>query len=184
MVPVEPLLGVVLLMIGFVFFGNGMTLLGKAGLKEVGVLNLAVGIFISIAAWELHTLGLTFATVLILVFTLIYFMVAGIFILGYDARVLGWFCLFAFVIFLWYGVHLFKLAGGITGVGLFGVFCWFWALLTILAWLALALGRPLTPVVGWLFVVEAFVTLLIPGMLLLTDKWHPLEGVFSGGGGF
>ncbi|MGI9534644.1 MAG: AmiS/UreI family transporter, partial [Thermodesulfobacteriota bacterium] len=39
MVPVEGLLGYVLLLVGFVFFANGMTLLGKTGAKEVGVLN-------------------------------------------------------------------------------------------------------------------------------------------------
>ncbi|NIT14097.1 MAG: hypothetical protein GTN99_07640, partial [Candidatus Dadabacteria bacterium] len=54
MVPIEALLGLVLLLVGFVFFGNGMTLLGKTGAKEIGVLNLGVGIIISIAAWQLH----------------------------------------------------------------------------------------------------------------------------------
>ena len=45
MVPIEALLGYVLLLVGFVFWANGFTLLGKTGAKEVGVLNLAVGIF-------------------------------------------------------------------------------------------------------------------------------------------
>jgi len=52
MVPVEALLGYVLLLVGFVFFGNGATLLGKTGAKEIGVLNLAVGVLIAIAAWN------------------------------------------------------------------------------------------------------------------------------------
>ena len=56
MLPVEHLLGYVLLLVGFVFFCNGMTLLGKTGAKEVGVLNLAVGVMIALAAWKLHTL--------------------------------------------------------------------------------------------------------------------------------
>ena len=89
MVPVEALLGYVLLLVGFVFFCNGMTVLGKTGAKEVGVLNLAVAILILLAAWQLHGLGLTAATALISVFALIYFMVAGIFIHGYDAKGLG-----------------------------------------------------------------------------------------------
>lgn len=175
-VAMELLLGYVLLMVGFVFFGNGMTLLGKTGAKEIGVLNLAVAVFISIAAWKLHTLGLTAATGLVCVFALIYFMVGGIFCLGYDAKGLGWYCLFAFVVFLWYGLHFFKLAGGPTGVGMFGVFCWAWALLVLLAWLALSLGKPLAPAVAWLFLIESILTLLIPGMLILTGKWHPLGG--------
>ena len=100
---VDLLLGYVLLMVGFVFFCNGMTVLGKTGAKEVGVLNLVVGILILIAAWQLHELGQTGATALISVFALIYFMVAGIFINGYDAKGLGWFCLFGTIVFIWYG---------------------------------------------------------------------------------
>ncbi len=174
MVPVEALLGLVLLMVGFVFWGNGLTLLGKTGAKEIGILNLAVGVIISIAAWVLHGLGLTAATALISMFALIYFMVAAIFCLGYDAKGLGWYCLFATIAFLWYAYFFF----GMGAAGLwFGVFCAAWALLVFLAWLALALGKPLAPAVAYLFIIEAFLTLLIPGMLLLTDKWNPFGGV-------
>jgi hypothetical protein len=176
MVPVEALLGYVLLLVGFVFFGNGMTLLGKTGAKEIGVLNLAVGVLIAIAAWQLHGLGLTAATALISVFAIIYFMVAGIFCLGYDAKGLGWYCLFATIVFIWYAIHFFKL--GPAGMW-FGVFCAAWALLVFIAFLALALGRPLAAAVAYLFLIESFLTLLIPGMLLLTDKWNPFGGVPS-----
>ncbi|HEX3037192.1 MAG TPA: AmiS/UreI family transporter [Thermodesulfobacteriota bacterium] len=173
MVPVEALLGLVLLMVGFVFWCNGMTLLGKTGAKEVGVLNLAVGIIISIAAWKLHSLQLTSATALVSIFALIYFMVAGIFILGYDAKGLGWFCLFACVAFIWYAYFFFGL--GAAGMW-FGIFCLAWALLVLLAFVALSLGKPIATTVAWLFLIEAILTLLIPGMLLLTDKWNPLGG--------
>jgi len=173
MVPVEALLGLVLLMVGFVFWCNGMTLLGKTGAKEVGVLNLAVGIIISIAAWKLHTLGLTSATALVSVFALIYFMVAGIFCLGYDAKGLGWYCLFACIAFIWYAWFFFGL--GPAGMW-FGIFCLAWALLVLLAFVALSLGKPIATTVAWLFLIEAILTLLIPGMLLLTDKWNPLGG--------
>jgi hypothetical protein len=164
-------------MVGFVFFGNGMTLLGKTGAKEIGVLNLAVAVMISIAAWKLHTLGLTAATALILVFALIYYMVAGIFIQGYDAKGLGWYCLFAFIVFLWYAYHFIVTLAAVPGLKWFGIFCLAWALLVILAFLALSLGKPIATTVGWLFVIESILTLLIPGMLLLTEKWNPLGGV-------
>ncbi len=180
MVPVEALFGYVLLLVGFVFFGNGLTLLGKTGAKEIGVLNLAVGILISIAAWKLHTLGLTAGAALISAFALVYFMVAAIFCLGYDAKGLGWYCLFGTVAFLWYAYHFFALAAAVPAIGgvkWFGVFCAAWALLLILAFFALALGKPLATTVAYLFIIEAFLTLLIPGMLLLTDKWNPLGGV-------
>jgi hypothetical protein len=177
MVPVEALLGYVLLMVGFVFFGNGVTLLGKTGAKEIGVLNLGVGIFIALAAWKLHTLGLTAATALVCVFALIYFMVAGIFCLGYDAKGLGWYCLFACVVFIWYAYHFAITLSAVPGLRWFALFCLAWALLVLLAFLALSLGKPLATTVGWLFIVEAILTLLIPGMLLLTEKWNPLGGV-------
>ena len=172
MVPVEALLGLVLLLVGFVFFGNGMTLLGKTGAKEIGVLNLGVGIIISIAAWQLHGLGLTAATALISVFALIYFMVAGIFVHGHDGKGLGWFCLFATVVFLWYASHF-------SGLGLTYIagFCVAWAVLVFFAWTALALGKGTATLVAYLFLIESIVTLLVPGMLLLTEKWNPLGGV-------
>lgn len=172
MVPIEYLLGMVLLLVGFVFWGNGMTLLGKTGAKEVGVLNLAVGIIITMAAWKLHELGLTAATALICVFALIYFMAYGIFVHGMDGKGLGWFCLFGTVVFLWYGYHFYSI-----GLPYFAFFNWAWALLVLLAFFALALGKAVASTVAYLFLIESIITLLIPGMLLLTDKWNPLGGV-------
>lgn len=175
MVPVELLLGLVLLMVGFVFWCNGWTLLGKTGAKEVGVLNLAVGVIISIAAWQLHGLGMTFATALISMFALIYFMVAGIFIFGHDGKGLGWFCLFGTAAFLWYAYAFF----GMGDAGFwFGVFCVSWAILVLVVFFAFALGKAgAAPVAAYLFLIESILTLLIPGMLLLTDKWNPFGGV-------
>ncbi len=178
---IDMLLGYVLLLVGFVFFCNGMTVLGKTGAKEVGVLNLAVGILILIAAWKLHTLELTAATALVSVFALIYFMVAGIFINGYDAKGLGWYCLFATIVFIWYGYHFFTLEAAIPGMMYYAIFCWAWALLVFLVFLVFSLGKALGPAVGWLFLIEAFLTLLIPGMLLLTGKWGPIAALSAGG---
>ncbi|GJM17040.1 MAG: putative transporter protein AmiS [Thermodesulfobacteriota bacterium] len=178
MVGIEAMLGYVLLLVGFVFFCNGMTVLGKTGAKEVGVLNFAVGVLILIAAWELNTLGLPAATALVSVFALIYFMVAGIFIHGYDAKGLGWYCLFATIVFVWYGLHFYSLVAlGLPDMMYFAIFCWAWALLVFLAFLVFSLGKAVAPAVAWLFLIEAFLTLLIPGMMLLTDKWNPLGGV-------
>ncbi len=173
MVPVEGLLGYVLLLVGFVFFANGMTLLGKTGAKEVGVLNLAVAVLILIAAWKLHDLGLTAATALVSVFALIYIMVYAIFVHGHDAKGLGWYCLFAFIVFVWYGYHFYAM--GPAGLW-FGVFCWAWAILVLLCFFAFAQGKNIGTTVAYLFILEAFVTLLIPGMLLLTEKWNPFGG--------
>lgn len=172
MVPIEALLGYVLLLVGFVFFANGMTLLGKTGAKEVGVLNLAVAILIAIAAWKLHDLGLTAATALICVFALIYVLVYAVFVHGHDAKGLGVYCLFATIAFVWYGLHFYGL-----GLMEFALFNWAWAVLTLLCYLAFSQGKELSKPIAWLFILEAFATLLVPGMLLLTEKWNPLGGV-------
>ncbi len=172
MVPIEALLGYVLLLVGFVFFANGMTLLGKTGAKEVGVLNLGVGVLIAIAAWKLHTLGLTAATALVSVFALIYLLVYAVFVHGHDAKGLGVFCLFATVVFIWYGAHFQSL-----GLAYFAYFCWAWALLVLLCFFAFSQGKDLSKPIAYLFIAESIVTLLIPGMLLLTEKWNPLGGV-------
>jgi len=177
---IDMLLGYVLLLVGFVFFCNGMTVLGKTGAKEVGVLNFAVAVLILIAAWQLHNEGLTAATALVSVFALIYFMVAGIFIHGYDAKGLGWYCLFATIVFIWYGYHFYGLEAVIPGMMYYALFCWAWALLVFLAFLVFSLGKAIAPAVAWLFIIEAFLTLLIPGMLLLTGKWGPLTALSAG----
>ncbi len=171
---VEQLFGFVLLLVGFVFFANGMTLLGKTGAKEVGVLNLGVGILITVAAWKIHAISgaLAYATALICVFALIYLLVYAVFVHGHDAKGLGWYCLFATVVFVWY-------ANFFVGEGLmmFALFCGAWALLTLLCFFAFAQGKNLGTSIGYLFVLESIVTLLIPGMMLLTETWHPLGGV-------
>ena len=171
---VDLLLGYVLLLVGFVFFCNGMTVLGKTGAKEVGVLNLAVAVLILISAWQLHGQGQTAATALISVFALIYIMAAGIFIHGYDAKGLGWFCLFGTVVFIWYGYYFYGLEAVIPGFKYYAIFCWAWALLTLLCWLVFAMGKALAPAVAWLFIIESILTLLIPSMLILTGKWTPV----------
>ena len=51
------MLGYVLVLVGFVFFANGMTLLGKTGGKEVGMLNGGVAVLILIAAFTGAGLG-------------------------------------------------------------------------------------------------------------------------------
>ena len=48
-----------------------------------------------------------------------------------------------------------------------GMFNIAWAVLTLVAFLVLAQGKALGTLLGYLFVAEAFVTLLIPGMNLL-----------------
>ena len=158
------MLGYVLVLVGFVFFCNGMTVLGKTGGKEVGMLNGAVAVLILIAAFTGAGLGPEGAasTTLVSVFALIYVIAFGVFTLGHDAKGLGWYCLFATIVFLWYGQYF--LGVGAMELGMFNIA---WAVLTLVAFLVLAQGKNLGTLLGYLFVAEAFVTLLIPGMNFL-----------------
>jgi hypothetical protein len=47
-------------------------------------------------------------------------------------------------------------------------------LLVFLAFLVFSLGKAIGPAVAWLFIIESFLTLMIPGMALLTQKWSPV----------
>ena len=58
-----------------------------------------------------------------------------------------------------------------------GLFCAAWGLLVLFVWLAFALEKGVVTTVAYLFLIESVITLLIPGMLLLTEKWHPFGGV-------
>ena len=174
------LLGLILLVMAFTFFVNGMSFLGKIGSKFAGFLNLLAAIFVLLPALQLYFFDVTIFLVLIVAFSLLFLMFAGIEFQLYVAEGLGWYCLFAFIVFIWYGYHFFSLTQAvpaIAGVKWFGVFCLAWALLVIIAFLALSMGKPIATTVGWLFIIEAILTLLIPGMILLTDKWNPLGGV-------
>ena len=75
--------------------------------------------------------------------------------------------------FLW-------LEAAIPGMMYYALFCWAWALLVFLAFLVFSLGKAVAPAVAWLFLIEAFLTLLIPGMLLLTGKWGPITALSAG----
>jgi len=147
-----------------------MTVLGKTGAKEVGMLNGAVAVLILIAAFTGAGLGPEGAasTTLISVFALIYVIAFGVFTLGHDGKGLGWYCLFATIVFLWYAQYF--LGVGAMELGMFNIA---WAVLTLVAFMVLAQGKAgLGTLLGYLFVAEAFVTLLIPGMNLL------LKGTF------
>jgi hypothetical protein len=163
------MLGYVLVLVGFVFFANGMTLLGKTGGKEVGMLNGGVAVLILIAAFTGAGLGPEGAasTTLISVFALIYVIAFGVFTLGHDGKGLGWYCLFATIVFLWYASYF--MGVGAMELGMFNIA---WGALTLVAFLVLAQGKALGTLLAYMFIAEAFVTLLIPGMNLL------LKGTF------
>ena len=177
---IELLLGIIHLVVGFNFFCIAWALLGKSGTKDVGILNLVVGIFVALSAWWIHSLGLTAATALCLVFAMIYFMVFGVFVFGYDSRGLGWFCLFATIVFIWYAYHFATLGPVAPQLYWYTFFNLAWAVLTFVLWLALSLGKPLAKLAAYILIIESFITTLIPAMLFLTEKWNPLAPFIAG----
>ena len=130
-----------------------MTVLGKTGGKEVGMLNGAVAVLILIAAFTGAGLGPEGAasTTLVSVFALIYVIAFGVFTLGHDGKGLGWYCLFATIVFLWYGQYF--LGVGAMELGMFNIA---WAVLTLVAFLVLAQGKNLGTLLGYLFYSRKF----------------------------
>ena len=85
------------------------------------MLNGAVAVLILIAAFTGAGLGPEGAasTTLVSVFALIYVIAFGVFTLGHDGKGLGWYCLFATIVFLWYGQYF--LGVGAMELGMFNI---------------------------------------------------------------
>jgi len=171
------LFALIFLPMGLIFFLNGIVLLRSIGQKSVGIINAVVAVLVLFPALILYWSGFTVILVLIVPFSILYFMFSGVFIYGYDAKGLGWYCLFATVVFIWYGYHFYILEAVSPGFMYYGIFYWAWALLVFLAFLVFSLGKALGPAVAWLLIIESILTLIIPGLLLLIGKWDPIDGL-------
>lgn len=164
-----------LLYVGAVLFINGLMLLGVIPGRSAGILNFFVGgmqvIFptliilqangdqaIIYGAAGLYLFGFTYLYVGILQFT------------GISGEGLGWFSLFVSVCAAVIGVLNF------TEVGqdpVFGAIWLIWAVLWLLFFLVLGLGKTsLTRTTGWFTVFISHITGTIPAFLLLLGRYE------------
>lgn len=162
-----------LLYVGAVLFLNGVMLLGRVDLRAAAVFNLFVGAlqvvtptYLIIAANGDQSTILSASGLYLFGFTYLYVGIGGL--ADLDTTGVGWFSLFVAVLTVAYSAINFTMAHDAS----FGVIWLYWAVLWFLFFLLLGQKREsLTRYVGWVTVVEAWVTAAIPAMLLLTGNF-------------
>jgi hypothetical protein len=168
-----------LLYVGAVLFVNGLMLLGRVDARAAAVLNLLVGTLqvvtptvLIIQAGGDMTAVMAAAGIYLFGFTYLY---VGVGLLaGLDSTGVGWFSLFVSVValifagFSWYDAADYP----------FAVIWTYWSFLWLLFFLVLGLGKEsLTRFTGWVTVVQAWVTGVIPSFLLLSGRYEPSRGL-------
>lgn len=162
-----------LLYVGAVLFINGLMLLGKIPGKSAAVLNFFVGVMqivfptiILVQANGDPAVILGASGLYLFGFTYLYVAINQVF--GLSGEGLGWFSLFVAIVAVVMGIVQFTQ----TNDPVFGIIWFVWAILWILFFLLLALGKDsLNNATGWFTIFVAFLTGTIPALLLLTDNF-------------
>ncbi len=165
-----------LLYVGGVLFVNALMLLGRAEPRSAGVFNLFVGI-----------MQVIFPTILILnakgdpwaiaaasgiyLFGFTYLYVGILNLARLDASGLGWYCLWVAVMAIAYSLVNFIHFRDLK----FGIIWLMWSFLWALFWVLLGLKREITTYVGWVTLIEAWVTAVIPAFLILIGQWDKVS---------
>lgn len=168
-----------LLYVGAVLFVNGMMLLGRVEARSAAVLNLFVGVLQVVTPTVLivqadgdMTTILGASGIYLFGFTYLY---VGIGLLaGLDTTGVGWFSLFVALVAPVFAVISWFEAGDYP----FAVIWVYWAFLWLLFFLLLGLHQEsLTRFTGWVTVIQAWVTAVLPSFLLLTGRYEPSRSV-------
>ncbi len=165
-----------LLYVGGALFVNAVMLLGKAEPRSVGIFNLFVGALqVAVPFYIIATAEGDPATILnasgIFLFGFTYLYVGITNLGGFDTSGLGWYCLWVAIIAVVYSLLNFFYIGD----PLFGVIWLMWSFLWTLFFILLALKREISRFTGWVTMVLAWITCVIPAFLLLAGKW-PVGG--------
>ncbi|MBD7995826.1 transporter [Arthrobacter sp. Sa2CUA1] len=162
-----------LLYVGAVLLINGLMLLGLIPGKSAAPLNFFVGgmqvIFPTVILIQAEgDPAVTFAAAGLYLFGFTYLYVGLTQVTGVGPEGLGWFSLFVAVSAVVIGTLQFTLVSD----PVFGVIWYLWAVLWLLFFLVLALGRePLTRVTGWFAAIGGQLTATLPAFLLLTGAY-------------
>jgi hypothetical protein len=167
------MIGVMLLFVGAVLFLNGLWILGYVDDREIGIINIFVGVLGLAVATISLTQGLLPAfefAAYILLFAFTYLWVAYNRYSGADGRGLGWFCLFVAVTAVPVSLTVLSGAGGHPWLTWLGLDWAAWAVLWFMYFLLLALKRPIARITGWVTLVEGIFTAWLPGYLILSGR--------------
>ncbi len=160
-----------LLYVGAVLFVNAVMLLGKAEPRSVGIFNLFVGAlqvvvpFYIIATTSDPDVILNASGIFLFGFTYLYVGITNLW--GFDTSGLGWYCLWVAIIAIVYSLLNFFYFGD----PIFGVIWLAWSFLWTLFFILLALKREISRFTGWVTMVIAWVTCVIPAYLLMTGTF-------------
>ncbi|MHA7284179.1 AmiS/UreI family transporter [Arthrobacter sp. TMS2-4] len=168
-----------LLYVGAVLFINGLMLIGIVPGKSAAILNFFVGVmqvvFPTIILIQANNdLPTVFGAAGLYLFGFTYLYVGILQMTGIPGEGLGWFSLFVAVCALVIGALQFTLVGD----PVFGVIWWTWAVLWLLFFLLLGLGRDsLAYTTGWFTIFVAHFTGTIPAFFLLVGRYEATTGI-------
>ena len=158
------ILGAALFFFGVAFFVLGLIGLGKGKLEEGGVIFTWVGIINGIIGLYMALVGdAVFAGTLVLIFAITWLTAGWTAVKGYGLVPLGNLCLFNAIMCALYSLFFWG-AGAIT-FG-FATALWVWVFLSVTL---AAYGKIPLKVMGWSFLIQAFITLLWPAWFLLAE---------------
>ena len=167
-----------LLYVGAVLLINGLMLLGRIPGKSASMLNFFVGgmqvVFPTILLIQAAgDPAAVFAASGLYLFGFTYLYVALVQVTGAGPEGLGWFSLFVAACAVVIGTLQFSL----TADPVFGVIWYLWAVLWVLFFLVLALGREqLSRTTGWFAILGGQLTATLPAFLLLTGSYVSTPG--------
>ena len=157
------ILGIALFLFGIAFFVFGLACLGKGPLKEAGVIFTLVGSINAILSLYLISQpGLQFPGGLAIFFSLAFLVAGWNCLKEYGLVPFGNMAVFGAIWVALYSVSFWSQGAIVFGLA---TALWVWALV---AGFLLAYGKISIKVVGWTFLIEAFITLLYPAWFLLT----------------
>ena len=163
--------GVVLFYVGVVLILNGLWMLGRIADREILIVNLLIGLLhLRVAHEYAFAPGADPASVreaaLGLLFAFTYLWAGCNRWFDNDGRGLGWFSLLVAITVTIVAVQALARAG--NGWELWTALSWAaWALLWLLFFMLLVLGRPSPRPIGWLSIAQGVLTGWAPGFWLL-----------------
>jgi putative amide transporter protein len=163
---------IALFLSGSVLFLNSLLLLGKAEAKSVGYFNLFIGIiqmflpFCIILTSDQTNLDF-YNSAPIFLFGLTYLFFGITVLKNLEGNGLGWFCLWVSIVAVVYSITSFVQFHDVVNGLTWGM----WVLLWFLFFLSNTLNKKIERYIGYVALVQSWVTLTIPALLYFVGVW-------------
>lgn len=164
------MLGIVLLYVGIVLFNNGIGRLYNIDKKALSVMNVFVGslsvILNIITIIQAKNTGDFYSAGTGLLFGFTYLFTAANHLFDLDLRPYGWYSLIVAAIAIPAGILCFMQQDFRMAI-----IWWLWAVLWFTGFVETVVKKDLGNFVSVLLIIEGIFTGLIPGFLMLIEKW-------------